>query len=664
MTIFERHRSALYFLVIFLILFGIYLPGLKNDLIFDDLRLVDGSIFGEYGGLLSFKQRMLSYGSFVWIQELFGEGWWKQRLLNIFLHFGVLCSLYAFLHSILKTHSNFLESEKQEEVGRSHTAALQVAVALFALNPVAVYAVAYLAQRSIVMATLFVILFFWSFVRGLQTGKVLWFIGAALSYIAAVLSKEYAVSMALMIVPIYIYVCRPGWKKTIAVAIGSIFLLLVAVIAFWQIYGELVGRVFDEQSIDFVRQLEQLRPGISEKIYPLSILNEAALFFVYGFLWIFPNVQWMSIDLRPAFPLGFDSILHVLGALAYIAIFACSVWLVVRSSGAWRLVALLTLLPLIGYVTEFATVWVQDPFVLYRSYLWAIALPGLVAMVLMQFNPRHIYVFGVVVGLAFAGLALERVLSLKNAGTAWADAAEKTDRNAPANAVGRSRIYLNLGSYRLEKGMYEQAERDFAIAEAIGDTGGKARFSIGMVQQLQKKHRQALQSFEAAHAQGYRGQTIDYHRGESYLALGNFMQAHQYFNAALHHPVETIEDGDKFLQLIQLRHAETAIGAGKYEVAIAGFKKLLQNRPNNLSLQINLGMALIGQGESEQAIILFDKVLARQPEPGAYYGRAIAQQRLGHVKQSLSDIDQAIRMDPRNARYQALREQIVGASVR
>ena len=38
----------------------------------------------------------------------------------------------------------------------------------------------------------FVILFFWSFVRGLQTGKVLWFIGAALSYIAAVLSKEYA----------------------------------------------------------------------------------------------------------------------------------------------------------------------------------------------------------------------------------------------------------------------------------------------------------------------------------------------------------------------------------------------------------------------------------------------------------------------------------------
>ena len=36
------------------------------------------------------------------------------------------------------------------------------------------------------------------------------------------------------------------------------------------------------------------------------------------------------------------------------------------------------LLPALLFVTEFATVWVQDPFVLYRGYLWAIGIPGLV----------------------------------------------------------------------------------------------------------------------------------------------------------------------------------------------------------------------------------------------------------------------------------------------
>lgn len=41
--------------------------------------------------------------------------------------------------------------------------------------------------------------------------------------------------------------------------------------------------------------------------------------------------------------------------------------------------------------------------------------------------------------------------SLKDDGTAWADAAEKIDTKAPANAVGRSRPFLNLGAYHLEK---------------------------------------------------------------------------------------------------------------------------------------------------------------------------------------------------------------------
>ena len=45
--------------------------------------------------------------------------------------------------------------------------ALWLAIGFFALNPVAVYAVAYLIQRSILLATLFVVLGLWLFARGL-----------------------------------------------------------------------------------------------------------------------------------------------------------------------------------------------------------------------------------------------------------------------------------------------------------------------------------------------------------------------------------------------------------------------------------------------------------------------------------------------------------------
>jgi len=46
--------------------------------------------------------------------------------------------------------------------------AFWVAIGVFALNPVATYAIAYLIQRSILMATLFVALALWLFARGLR----------------------------------------------------------------------------------------------------------------------------------------------------------------------------------------------------------------------------------------------------------------------------------------------------------------------------------------------------------------------------------------------------------------------------------------------------------------------------------------------------------------
>lgn len=655
----ESSKTPYVYAAILLIgVLGIYLPGMNNGLVFDDLRLGDGTIFGEYGSLLQFKQRMLSYGSFVWVQEFLGDGWWKQRAVNLALHLGVVAALYALLKSLLCTVRFPQEFEEQAHFVGSRAAALRVGVALFALNPVAVYAVAYLAQRSIVMATLFAVLACWMFVRGLQTNRASWYAGALLSYMAAVLSKEYAVMTAAIAVPLYIFVRRPGWKQIVTVVGFALLVLVLAIGALWSIYGHVVGQLFDAQSIALAQQLEALRPGTTQQIYPLSILNEAALFFVYGLLWVFPNVQWMSIDLRPPFPLGFSSPWHLLGALSYLVLLLVSLWLAVRRSNLWGLAGLLLLFPLLWYVTEFSTVWVQDPFVLYRSYLWAVALPGLAAIGLTGFKPRSIYILGVVLGMVFGALALERVTSLKDAGAAWGDAADKISPTAPPNAVGRSRAYLNLGAYQLEKGLLPQAERSFAAADALGDPHGNARFNTGVTLQQQKKHAEALQAFDAAQAKGFSDQSLHYHRGESAFALGQFAKAYESFDAALETPAEAIEGWEKMQQLLRLRHAEAAIGANQFDAAIADFNLLLQKSPGNPRLEMGLGMALVGKGDTARAIALFDQLLARAPNPAAFYGRGVAHHRAGNQTLGLKDLDQAIHMDPRNPQYRAVREQI------
>ncbi|MEO8248717.1 MAG: tetratricopeptide repeat protein [Burkholderiales bacterium] len=655
-------NSLIFALVLVAAVLCIYLPGIGNELVFDDSRLTDGTVLGQYGSLFTFKPRMLSYGSFVWLETLFGSGWWKQRAFNIALHLATAFALYGLLRELFAQTRYSPEDEADPKFSRSRTAALQVGVALFALNPVAVYAVGYLTQRSIVMATLFSVLACWAFVRGIASGRLWWHLLALIAYLAAVLSKEYAAMIAAMALPLYVYVRRPE-RRTIAIVAGASLALLVAVaLLFFGVYGSLVGRLFDERSVAFARQLEQLQPGITGRIYGLSVFNEAALFFKYGLLWFLPNVQWMSLDLRPAFPLSYGAFPQWLGALGYVALLGGSVWLLIKRRGGWSLAALLLLFPLLLYPTEFATVWLQDPFVLYRSYLWAIALPGLVALVLIGFSPRTVYVCGTVVGLLFGVLALDRVLSLKDEFSAWSDAAEKIDANAPANAVGRWRPFLNLGAWHLEKGLLEQAEGNFQTAIALGDLAGNARFNLGVTYQQQKKHEQALKELAAAEAEGFKGQMLYYHRGESAMALGHFADAYQAFSAGLAQaPEERAESSDGARQLTQTlrqRRADAAMATQRYDVAVSDFSALLKSRPNDPRLMLGMGMALSAKGDARGALPLFDRLVAGAPSAPAFYGRAVARYMAGQQGAALADIDQAIALDPRNPQYPQVRSQL------
>ena len=50
----------------------VYSFSLNNQLVFDDERLTDGTVFGQYGSLMQLKARTLSYGRFVWVKQILG----------------------------------------------------------------------------------------------------------------------------------------------------------------------------------------------------------------------------------------------------------------------------------------------------------------------------------------------------------------------------------------------------------------------------------------------------------------------------------------------------------------------------------------------------------------------------------------------------------------
>ena len=618
---------------------AVYLPGLGNQPLYDDNYLTAGTLFSDYSRLFPIRPRLLSYGSFVWINDLFGDGWWKQRLVNVLSHFGTVVALWALYREILKPIE--ATPEPYGETPAPHyerSPALLVAIGFFALNPVAVYAVAYLIQRSIVLATFFVVLGLWLFAKGLAERNPRFHAMAFGAYVLAVMSKEHAILAPLAAVPLYIVIARPGWKRLSILALAGAAAMAAAASVLWFRYGYILGRAFDEYSFVYLAQLSKLDANAEKHAWGLSIVNEAWLFLQYGLRWLFPYEGWLSVNLRPPFPLHYSDFPQVFGILGYIAAILGGFYLVLRYRTWPALIGVSILMPALLYPTEFSTVWVQDPFVLYRSYLWGIGVPGLVFFLLHGPSPRVV----ALVGIALAGLlgaqSLERVFSLGTPERAWSDAIAKLP-NDP-RSVGRWFPYLNRGNAYADQNAMNEALNDFRKSDSLGDLGMGA-MNVGALLSAAGKHKEALAAFERAEKQGYSLYNLSFQRGLALAALGRPADAYAQFQATrkMNPPSPTRE-----LMLLQI--GRLGLQLQKVDEAIGALKELTTIEPQNREGAYLLSMGYVMNHDYEHARELLDALVQKEPTRQAYYARALANYGLKRKAEALSDIDNAIRMGP------------------
>lgn len=648
----KNWRPIFYAVLLCVVVAAVYSFGLHNQRIFDDERLVDGTV-ASYSNLLPFKLRLLSYGSFNWLQPLVGESMPVQRAFNVALHLATCWTLYL-LFAVLIPRITFTEEiTANPEFKPSQMAALRVGVLVYALHPVATYAVGYLIQRSILMATLFGVLACWAFVRGVIGRKWAWYVLAASFYVAAVLSKEHAFLFAALILPLYVFVSRPSWQRASALFAITAVILIVAVAALLNLYPNMVGQMFDGQSRELAAQLEKQRPGAVGQIFALSVLNEAALFFYYGALWLLPYSGWMSIDMHPPFPLTLSSMPHIFGALAYVVLLVASVIAVLRKNDVWGFLGLCMLFPLLLFWTEFATVWVQDPFVLYRSYLWAIPIPAFVAVLLMGFSPSTLYKITAILVLGLGAASVERLQSMRNWQTVWSDAIDKTALPGAPNAVGRSRPFINRGMDHLKKFDLDFAMRDFNIAETLGEPGGKALFAMGMTKHALGQPAIALQLLNKAEIAGYSGKILHFHRGESEFVLGLYAQAIASYTKALDQPSKDVP-----IELARTHRAEAEMRLNNFADAKTDFEALTTIDPNQARYKVGLGLARLGLKDAAGALETFDRLVMEKPDALAFYGRALAQYNLGNKAAATQDIAKAVELEPGNPAYKQVQESI------
>ena len=437
----------LFALALIAITAALYWPSLHYAPFFDDTNYFQrGWLQHVFLNGFSFSPRWLPYFLTAWVDLIFEDPLFAQRCLNVGLHLATAYVLHGFIRQVADHVAPH----------RNNKRAAWAAALLFLLHPLAVYAVGYLIQRTILMATLFGLLALSTFFSGLTTRNKAYFLFSALFYLLSSFSKEHAVLVcvaALALTPLAAPLTRQTFRQ---ILLPSVLYLWIAIQVVTQMQS-LVGVVYEPYAEALVRQ-----HGAHSELYlwGLSVMTQSALFFKYVGLMLVPYPGWMSIDMRVPFAEHFLQPKYLMGVLALV-VYGVGALVLLLKRGRAALVGYALLAPLLLFAVEFSAVRIQEPFVLYRSYLWLAPLFLLLPAVSSMLSNRVFWVLVLGIASAFFMASSERLESFSSTYALWDDAANKLPNE---QAMGAARIYASRGGLLMKQGDLTGAITDFTRA--------------------------------------------------------------------------------------------------------------------------------------------------------------------------------------------------------
>ena len=435
-----------------------------------------------------FDTRPVAWSAFAFTYRFWGLEPAAYRAGNLIFHFLTAFSLFLFLRDLLRQ-------------ARSDNAALAAfaAAMLFAVHPVAAFAAGYIIQQSIILAGLFSLWMWIAVHHGVTSGRKSWLLFSALMYFLAIYSKEHAVT-ALPVACLVAWNAANGdLRKTTSAlvlplslwTVTAIFIVLHMRGTFGAIYEPNAGGMIAADSLPTDHLL--LRSG----------LNQGFLFFKYLAFWLVPNENWMAIDLRVPFPPAWFAWPWLPGFIAFCAcplIVVFAVWRGLMS----RLVGIGLISPWLLFLPMFAAVLYQEPFVLYRSYLWA--LPGtlLAAVMLVKLARKYQIILLIVLGFILFALSFSRLQIFSEPVALWTESIKRLD--GKDELPGAYRSYQQRGVAYAQRWEERQTQQDMLLA--LADFSRAVQLSPG-----------DPKSYD--------------NRGQAYLALGDYANALDDFDYAL-----------------------------------------------------------------------------------------------------------------------------------
>ncbi len=199
--------------------------------------------------------------------------------------------------------------------------------------------------------------------------------------------------------------------------------------------------------------------------------------------------------------------------------------------------------------------------------------------------------------------------------------------------------YDNRGVAYYSQGGYKQAIEDFNRAIEIKPHHEKTYNNRGNAYHALGRYRQAIEDFNKAIEIKTDFPEAYNNRGNAYLALGNYKLAMGDINKAMEIKPDYATAHNSRGNVYQ--------NLGNYHQAIEDYGRAIENKPRYAEAYYNRGTAYNKLGNYRQAIEDLNRAINLKPDyPEAYVNRGFACKGLGNYQQAIEDYGSAIQIKP------------------
>jgi tetratricopeptide (TPR) repeat protein len=566
--------------------------------------------------------------------QLYGLNPGGHHLTNILLHTATVVLLFLVLRQM---------------TGFTWRCAL--VAALFAVHPLRVESVVWIAERKDVLSGLFFVLTIGAYVAYVRHLRSIFYYGLTILTIAlALMSKPMVVTLPFVLLLLDCWPLRrldqPDGKTT-----------------FWRLIIEKIPLLVLVGAVCVITAFAQ-KEAMSSPPISLRLANALVSYVTYLEQMISPSnlaVLYPFPDHLALWRITIAAIVLLVISIATIAMRRRQPWLLF--GWLWYLVMLL---PVIGILQVGAQAHADR-----YTYLPQIGLYIALAWTLADLCGGRLYRTVALSGLSAAVLVTLTFLARIQTGywqsseTLWTHDLTCTADNLTAD--------INYGNVLLEKGKIDKAVTYYQKALHCKSDDADANVSLGYALVQQGKGDQAVLYLQKAleikpdnpEAHNDLG-IISFEKGNTREAIAHFAKALQarpdYAEACYNYGNALFQQGDmdhavaRYQQALQIKadyvEARYNLGnalfqEGKIDDAILNYQQAIQAKPNYMSATYNLGMAFKQKGRTDDAIAQFRRALELQPgsaETCYNLGNVLVQK--GDEAEGITNLQRAVKIKP------------------